>query len=107
MVSSPDQIEMTVRQIDEGDTEYSDYVPDPEDENPHRFKWESFEVLLSSYMEMIEQKRIAALPHTPEYWDDEDPAAYHKVERPWYLTEDDETVVNITISAWNDLLSSI
>jgi hypothetical protein len=103
---------MTVRQTDEGNSKYTDIVPDLDNKDGEydRVKWVKFESLLEAFVEMIEQNRITALPKDPERWlQRENPNGpdYPGPNKPWYLSEDDRTIVDITISAWDGLLSAI
>jgi hypothetical protein len=83
----------------------------PEESWDPPFKWTTFELMLEAFVEMVEQNRIIALPRDPRSPDaplneingEDDPEVFP----PWSLGTDDEYVVNITIAAWNGLLSAI
>jgi hypothetical protein len=108
---SIDLIEVTVRQTDEGNSKYNDIVPDPENEELEyeRVKWVKFESMLEAFVNMLEQNRIVALPKDTNHLQPEDPhgEGYPSSNTPWCLSKDDETLVDITVSAWDGLLSAI
>jgi hypothetical protein len=66
------------------------------------FHWAPLEEFLSAFIEMVEQKRILANSIYPECeWVEDE---FHS---PWSIMEDVDLIVNITISAWDSLLSAI
>src|ERR1700753_2591768 len=66
------------------------------------FHWAPLEEFLSGFIEMVEHKRILAKSIYPEVeW------LEYEFYSPWTMTEDADHVVDITISAWDNLLSTI
>jgi hypothetical protein len=76
--------------------------------NPNEYSWAKLEDVLSCYLKLIDQKRILPFEDPPEItgdqWHLEDAII---CKEPWLVMDDDEPIVQLTISAWNDLLEAI
>jgi hypothetical protein len=95
---------MTVIMSD-SDKSHLDLIPTPGIPYSAWAKWARFELLLESYVEMIEQRRVIASSGPLESWN---PKYGYSVDTdPWYLSQNDDSVVDATILAWNNLLSAI
>jgi hypothetical protein len=78
-----------------------------EDQAP---KMTPLEDILSSFLEMIERKRISPISIHSDVWNPEEPKEWEESTKyfsPWILPEDDEKIVDDTLLAWNHLLSVI
>jgi hypothetical protein len=96
---------MTIRSAENGCNKYCDFVPEETEGNP--FKWITLESWLEAFTEMIEQKRIVAQHPDAPYPHRVDGEVAPDQRRPWCLGRDDEKLVEITIKAWDGLLSAI
>jgi hypothetical protein len=75
-------------------------------------EWMPLEDILSSFIEMVHQKRIVAIPVDSDVNNPQEFREYHWEEpidfyTPWMLAEEDNKIVDITISAWHGLLNAI
>jgi hypothetical protein len=70
----------------------------------------SLDDILSAFLEMIEQKRVAAVSIYTEFGNWEEPPEWKNTFEfypPWTLMDDDEKDLEVTLSAWEGLLSAI
>lgn len=79
-------------------------------------KWVPLEVILTAFIDMIERGRVVAASVWEDYENPEDEPKDRqwpedgesgKFWTPWMLSENDEKLVDVTITAWNGLLSAI
>jgi hypothetical protein len=92
---------MRVRFINDQDTKYGDYLPGTETGSTLELGWGRFELMLSKFVKMMEQKRI--IPHLTTMHGD-----IITRYQSWVVSEEhDEIVVNDTIAAWDKLITSI
>jgi hypothetical protein len=93
-----------------GDVEIRErsYSPENPPWNPNEYAWARLEDVLSCYLELVDQKRILPFEEEPEITGDQwhlERAVIYK--EPWLVMDDDEPIVQLTLSAWNDLLEAI
>jgi hypothetical protein len=74
--------------------------------------WTPLEDILLSFVGMVEQKRVLAVSICSEFDSPEEPKDGFWEEpipifTPWALSNDDDQIVDVTISAWHSLLSAI
>jgi hypothetical protein len=72
--------------------------------------WVPLEKILSSFLDILEQRRIIAVPNGADFspWEDpewgvEDSEFY----TPWIFSLEDDKIVDDTLAAWNGLLTAI
>jgi hypothetical protein len=93
------------------DKSYLDFLPNWPG-NAHGmspWQWGRFEDMLEGYLEMFNQRRVIASDKPPQSNFEEGlDWPFELLERPpWFLNVDDEKVVELTVSAWENLLAAI
>ncbi|KAF2670073.1 hypothetical protein BT63DRAFT_424034 [Microthyrium microscopicum] len=102
-------IDMTARITHEAENKLSQIVPEDDELMQPGMKWMTLESIIEAFVEMIEQNRVMVLREDPDPKTQslEVNGFFFLSTLPWHLSLDDETIVNITVAAWDTLLSAV